>query len=139
MSYFPAICTQCGATVEVENNCKTMICHYCGTSFVVKKNDDTTIKKDEMMQPDTINLGGIELTKVQGDAIINLLNKRKKIKAVKKLQDIKGIGLKEATEAINEYEKELYMLNNAGVDDNFTDLITENRFARIIRFLIKWF
>lgn len=33
----PAICTQCGSTIEVNSSLENAICKHCGTSFVVKK------------------------------------------------------------------------------------------------------
>ena len=33
----PAICTQCGGTVEVDKNEEKAICPFCGTTFLVEK------------------------------------------------------------------------------------------------------
>ena len=33
----PAVCTQCGATLEVDPNQEAAVCKYCGTPFVVAK------------------------------------------------------------------------------------------------------
>ena len=33
----PAICTQCGGKIEVDNSKDAAICPYCGTAFVVEK------------------------------------------------------------------------------------------------------
>ena len=33
----PAVCTQCGATLEVDPNQEAAVCKYCGTPFVVEK------------------------------------------------------------------------------------------------------
>lgn len=37
MPFIPAICTNCGATLEVDNKKDAAICQYCGTPFVVEK------------------------------------------------------------------------------------------------------
>ncbi|MCR5511362.1 MAG: zinc ribbon domain-containing protein [Lachnospiraceae bacterium] len=33
----PALCTQCGGTVEVNKDDETAVCPFCGTSFIVEK------------------------------------------------------------------------------------------------------
>ena len=37
MALVPAICTQCGAQLEVDNTQEAAICKYCGTPFIVEK------------------------------------------------------------------------------------------------------
>ena len=37
MPFVPAICTQCGAQLEVDNTKAAAICQYCGTPFIVEK------------------------------------------------------------------------------------------------------
>ncbi len=37
MALVPAICTQCGAQIEVDNTHDAGICKYCGTAFVIEK------------------------------------------------------------------------------------------------------
>ena len=37
MSLVPAICTQCGAHIEVDNTLEAAICKFCGTAFIVEK------------------------------------------------------------------------------------------------------
>ena len=37
MPLVPAICTQCGARLEVDPNCETAICKYCNTPFITEK------------------------------------------------------------------------------------------------------
>lgn len=37
MGFVPAICTQCGAQLEVDNTQEAAICKYCGTPFIVEK------------------------------------------------------------------------------------------------------
>lgn len=37
MPLVPAICTQCGARLEVDPNCEAAICKYCNTPFVTEK------------------------------------------------------------------------------------------------------
>lgn len=37
MSLIPAICTQCGAKLEIDTNVKTSKCPFCGTSFLVEQ------------------------------------------------------------------------------------------------------
>ena len=37
MSLVPAICTQCGAQIEVDDSHEAGICKYCGTAFITEK------------------------------------------------------------------------------------------------------
>lgn len=37
MPLVPAICTQCGARLEVDPNCEAAICKYCNTPFITEK------------------------------------------------------------------------------------------------------
>lgn len=37
MSLVPAICTQCGAQIEVDDSHESGICKYCGTAFITEK------------------------------------------------------------------------------------------------------
>ena len=37
MAIVPAKCTQCGATIEVDNTLEASVCKYCGSAFVVEK------------------------------------------------------------------------------------------------------
>lgn len=37
MPLVPAICTQCGARLEVDPNCEATICKYCNTPFITEK------------------------------------------------------------------------------------------------------
>lgn len=37
MALVPAICTQCGAQIEVDNTHEAGICKHCGTAFVIEK------------------------------------------------------------------------------------------------------
>jgi len=37
MPLVPAICTQCGAAIEVDNSQEAAVCKYCGTPFIVEK------------------------------------------------------------------------------------------------------
>lgn len=37
MPLVPAICTQCSARLEVDPNCESAVCQYCGTRFVTEK------------------------------------------------------------------------------------------------------
>lgn len=37
MPLMPAICTQCGARLEVDPNCEAAICKYCNTPFITEK------------------------------------------------------------------------------------------------------
>lgn len=37
MSLVPAICTQCGAQIEVEDTYEAGVCKYCGVAFVTQK------------------------------------------------------------------------------------------------------
>ena len=46
MAFVPAICTQCGARIKVDNSRDAGICEHCGTAFVTEKvinNYNTTV------------------------------------------------------------------------------------------------
>lgn len=142
MSLTPVICTQCGAKLEVEDNIDTIVCTYCGTSFInkIEKEDvnlDNTIAK-EQKKPTIINIGGYEFSNEQGNHIIELLKKRKKIAAIKEFRKITGCGLKEATDAINLYEQQFHQSQTPS-DYTYLDNIANERFIwRLIRLIFKF-
>lgn len=37
MAFVPAICTQCGASIEVDDTNEAGVCKYCGTAFITEK------------------------------------------------------------------------------------------------------
>lgn len=37
MSLVPAICTQCGAEIEVDDTHEAGVCKHCGTAFITEK------------------------------------------------------------------------------------------------------
>ena len=37
MALVPAVCSQCGAQLEVDNTLDAGICKFCGTAFVIEK------------------------------------------------------------------------------------------------------
>jgi ribosomal protein L7/L12 len=58
-----------------------------------------------IMERDTI--GGAVVPKEKYEEIVALLHSRKKIAAIKIFREITGVGLKEAKEAIDEFERTL--------------------------------
>ena len=53
----PAICTQCGATIEVDPRQEAAICKFCGTSFIVEKAIiDYNIQNMTVKHVDSINV-----------------------------------------------------------------------------------
>lgn len=58
MALVPAICTQCGANIEVDNTQEAGICKYCGTAFITEKVINSyTIKVENA----SINVSGVNV------------------------------------------------------------------------------
>ena len=71
MSFVPAICTQCGAVLEVDDSLEAAICKYCGTPFIVEKAINTyTI--NNTISADTVNVQGLDK---EFDILGGVLNK----------------------------------------------------------------
>ena len=53
----PAVCTQCGAQLEVDPSQEAAICRYCGTPFIVDKAiQNYTIQHAKIEHADTVNI-----------------------------------------------------------------------------------
>lgn len=64
MALVAAICTQCGANIEVDATREAGICQYCGTAFITEKainNYQTTITNNNIFYGATINVPGPNL------------------------------------------------------------------------------
>ena len=56
MAFIPAKCTQCGASIEVDEALDAGICKFCGTAFVTEK-----VINNYNIQNATINVAGIDI------------------------------------------------------------------------------
>lgn len=59
MPLVPAICTQCGANIEVDNTHEAGVCKYCGTAFITEKvinNYTTNITNNNTFVGATVNI-----------------------------------------------------------------------------------
>lgn len=64
----PAICTQCGASVEVDAQQEAAVCRYCGTPFIIRKAiNNYNIQNATVKHVDSINI-------VQTGAVESVLN-----------------------------------------------------------------
>ena len=53
----PAICTQCGATLEVDPTCDAAVCKFCNTPFVIEKAiNNYNIKYANIEHADNVNI-----------------------------------------------------------------------------------
>ena len=53
----PAVCTQCGAQLEVDPSQEAAVCRYCGTPFIVEKAiQNYTIQNAKIEHVDTVNI-----------------------------------------------------------------------------------
>lgn len=53
----PAICTQCGATLEVDPSQVTAICKHCNTSFIIEKAiNNYNVKYANIEHADNVNV-----------------------------------------------------------------------------------
>ena len=77
MALVPAICTQCGAQIDVDDTHEAGICKFCGTAFITEKAINTDI-------------GGILVPKEIGNRIKNLVEQGEVIKAIKELREATG-------------------------------------------------
>lgn len=161
MSLVAAICTQCGAQIEVDDTHEAGICKHCGTAFITEKainkytfnvqnasfnvsginvenllqraleferNGDNekaleyynrvldedinhAIARDGVKRLSSIinqvNIGGVVLPAELGTPILNSVHAGKKVQAIKELREATGLGLKEAKDAIELYEKSI--------------------------------
>lgn len=56
MAFIPAKCTQCGASIEVDDTRDAGICKFCGTAFVTEK-----VINNYNIQNATINVAGVDI------------------------------------------------------------------------------
>ena len=56
MAFIPAKCTQCGASIEVDDSLDAGICKFCGTAFVTEK-----VINNYNIQSATINVAGVDI------------------------------------------------------------------------------
>ena len=53
----PAICTQCGATLEVDPSQETAVCKFCNTSFIIEKAiNNYNVKYANIEHADNVNV-----------------------------------------------------------------------------------
>ena len=82
MPLVPAICTQCGAQIEVDNTHEAGICKYCGTAFITEKainNYSTYITNNN-------NFAGANINIIGGD-VANLIELAKNALEIANEQD----------------------------------------------------
>jgi len=69
----PALCTQCGANVEVDSNLRRASCPYCGTQFIV----DQAVKNYQIKQAQFGNVGTVNITnKGTAESAFDFLDKQ---------------------------------------------------------------
>lgn len=76
MALVPAICTQCGAQIEVDNTHEAGICKFCGTAFITEKvinNYTTNITNNNTFIGATVNI-----TDNRAESIIAILRENLK-------------------------------------------------------------
>ena len=59
MPLVPAICTQCGAQIEVDNTHEAGVCKHCGTAFITEKainNYNTYVTKNTNINANVVNI-----------------------------------------------------------------------------------
>ena len=95
MPLVPAICTQCGAQIEVDNTCEAGICKHCGTAFITEKaiNNITTNFTNNIVNNN--NFDGANVTFQSNAEDIEQLIKRAKTFEI----------LNEFDKALNVYEE----------------------------------
>ena len=77
----PAICTQCGAQIEVDSSLDAAVCQHCGTAFIVEKAiKHYNIKYANIEHIDTINInntGNVSTALFFIDKYLERRNRRK--------------------------------------------------------------
>jgi len=58
VKFIPAICTQCGAKLQVPDNLKEAFCYHCGTKFVTDSNEVNVHHKGTIHHTGNIGSGG---------------------------------------------------------------------------------
>ena len=62
MALVPAICTQCGAKIEVDNTKEAGICEYCGTAFITEKAINNYVVTNNInVQNASISVSGVNI------------------------------------------------------------------------------
>ena len=102
MALVPATCTQCGASIEVDDNRDAGICKCCGNAFVTEKAINYYRTGNMDVENDSkVNIGGFLFSKEQADFLYSLVRNGSKIQAIKEYREMTGYGLKEAKETID--------------------------------------
>lgn len=86
ISMTPAICTQCGASVEVDSKLEAVICSHCGTPFIVAKAiNNYNVQNARVDHVDSINI--IKSSAV--DSVVKFLDKQitKRTEEKKRIED----------------------------------------------------
>ncbi len=68
MAFVPATCTQCGASIKVDENKDAGICEHCGTAFVTEKvinNYNTTISNTTVFNNANVTILDAQMDKLQ--------------------------------------------------------------------------
>lgn len=90
MALVPAICTQCGAQIEVDDTHEAGICKHCGTAFITEKAiNNYNITNNYNIQNAVINVQGVNLERLKrmGDEKIKSLHYPFEMDDYKKAQE----------------------------------------------------
>ena len=81
----PAICTQCGGTVEVNKDEETAICPFCGASFIIEKAVNIyNVQHANIEHADTVNVDVSGAVKEVLDFAGSQINESRKIRAAQR-------------------------------------------------------
>ena len=81
VSYVPAVCTQCGAHLEVNPSEKSAVCQYCGTTFSVEKAIQNINAKNAHIHADKVEINKKSNYSATLDFISERADKRNQLKA----------------------------------------------------------
>ena len=86
----PAVCTQCGASLEVDPSQEAAVCRYCNTPFIVEKAiQNYSIQNAKIEHVDTVNID----MKGTADSFFGFLGTQFEAKSIKLLLVVIGIEL----------------------------------------------
>ncbi len=120
MPLVPAICPQCGGTVDIDAQTKTGFCKFCGTLFIVEKNVNNYFVLSERCKPITNQYAEEKIIKDNKD-VIRLLNL-----ATNAMQE-------EYEKALN-YYKEILDIDFSRDDIRFNIAICDGRIKGVRKF-----